>query len=81
MFYTYGVHEGKNYKVMIDGLSPRQPLRRFKAEPHPQPYNVTWVDKMTQLLPSIVICLSAYLATKIEFGVTFRHGHCTHLVW
>ena len=33
----------------------------LKAEPHPQPYNMTWVDKTT-LLPSVVKCLSICLA-------------------
>ena len=48
MFYTYVVHEGKNYKVMIDGDSYVNIVTKttiekmtLKVEPHPQLYNVT----------------------------------------
>ena len=49
---TYFTHECKNYKVMIDGDSCVNIISTiaiekigFKAKSHPQPYNVTWVDK------------------------------------
>ena len=51
------MHEEKNYKVMIDGGScvniiAKTPINKMglKTEPHPQPYNVTWVDKMAQAI-------------------------------
>ena len=53
VFYIYIVHEKKNYKVMIEGGScvniiAKTTIKKIglKAEPHTQPYNVTWVDKM-----------------------------------
>ena len=52
MFHTYFAYEGKNYKVIIDGGSCVNIISTtavekigLKAEPQPQPYNVTWVDK------------------------------------
>ena len=57
VFYTYVMHEEKNYKMMIDGGScvniiAKTPINKMglKTEPHPQPYNVTWVDKMAQAI-------------------------------
>ena len=55
MFYTYIIHEGKNYKLMIDGGSCENIIAKtslekmcIKAEPHPHSYNVNWVDKTAQ---------------------------------
>jgi len=52
VFYTYVVHEGKNYKMLLDGgncvnITTKTAIDNMglKVEPHPQPYNVTWVDK------------------------------------
>jgi len=41
----------------------------LKAEPHPHLHNMNWVDKTTQLLPSIVRSLSTCLGMGIMFGV------------
>jgi len=50
VFYTYKAREGKSYTLMIDGESYVNIISKtvvekmgLKAEPHPQPYNVTWV--------------------------------------
>jgi len=76
MFYTYITHEGKNYKLMIDGGScaniiVKTTLEKMgvKAEPHPHPYNVNWVDKTAQPITSVVRFISTCLATRIVFGV------------
>ena len=76
MFYTYITHEGKNYKLMIDGSScaniiVKTALEKMgvKAEPHPHPYNVNWVDKSAQSITSVVRSPSTWLATVIVFGV------------
>jgi len=52
VFHTYFAHKGKNYKVIIDrgscvNIMPTTAIEKMglKAEPHPQPYNITWVDK------------------------------------
>ena len=52
MFHTYFAYEGKNYKVIIDGGSCVNIISTtavekmgLEAEPYPQPYNVTLVDK------------------------------------
>jgi len=43
---------GKNYKLMIDESSSANIIAKtalekmsLRAEPHPHPYNVNWVDK------------------------------------
>jgi len=55
VFYAYIAHEAKSYKLMIDGGSFVNIISKtavekmgLKAEPHPQPYNVTWVGKTAQ---------------------------------
>ena len=55
LFHTYITHEGKNYKLMIDvgscaNIITKTALEKMglKAEPHPHPYNVNWVDKTAQ---------------------------------
>lgn len=52
VFHTYVTYEGKNFKVMIDGDSCVNIISKstvekmgLNVELHPQPYNVTWVDK------------------------------------
>ena len=52
MFYTDIAHEEKHYKLMIDGDSYANIITKtafekmgLKAEPHPHPHNVNWVDK------------------------------------
>jgi len=52
---TYITHEGKNYKLMIDegscvNIIAKTTLEKMglKAESHPHPYNVNWVDKTAQ---------------------------------
>jgi len=42
----------------------------LKAEPHPQPYKITWVKQLLNMLPNIVECLSKCLVIKIIYGVT-----------
>ena len=78
VFHTYITHEEKNYKLMIDvgscaNIITKTALEKMglKAEPHPHPYNVNWVDKITRLLPSVVRSLSTCLAMRIMFGVMF----------
>jgi len=53
VFHTYITHEGKNYKLMIDGDSCANIIAKtalekmgFKTELHSRPYNVNWVDKI-----------------------------------
>ena len=55
MFHTYITHEGKKYKLMIDGGSYVNIIAKIasekmslKVEPHPHPYNVNWVYKTAQ---------------------------------
>ena len=53
VFHTYITHEGKNYKLMIDGGSAniitKITLEKmgFEAE-HPHLYNVNWVEETAQ---------------------------------
>ena len=49
MYHTYITHEGKNYKLMIDGgihaniiAKPTLEKMGLKAELHPNPYNMNW---------------------------------------
>jgi len=70
VFYTYIKHEGKNYKLMIDGgnyanIIAKTVLEKMglKAEPHPHPYNVNWVDKTDQFITQcwqVPIHMSSY---------------------
>jgi len=54
VFHIYITHEGKNYKLMIDGgrvnIIAKTTLEKMglKAEPHPHPNNANWVDKTAQ---------------------------------
>ena len=55
MFHTYVTHEGKNYKLMIDGGSCANIIAKIalekmslKAEPHLHPCNVNWIDMIAQ---------------------------------
>jgi len=41
----------------------------LKAEPHPHPYNVNWVDRLLNLLHSVVKSISTCLATRIVLVV------------
>jgi len=57
VFYTYIMCEGKNYMVMIDGGSCVNIIAKttidkmgLKAEPHLQPYNMTWIDKTAKAI-------------------------------
>jgi len=57
VFYTNVVHKRKNYKVMIDGDSCVNIIAKtvihnmgLQAEPHPQPYNMAWVNKTAQAI-------------------------------
>jgi len=52
VFHTYITHEGKNYKLMINGGSCANIIAKItlekidlKTELNPHPYNVNWVDK------------------------------------
>ena len=75
VFYTYIAHEGKNYKLIDVGscvnIIVMTALEKMglKAELHPHPYNVNWVDKIAQFITSVVRSLSIYLVTRIMFGV------------
>jgi len=52
--FTPILHEGKNYKLIDEGSSAniiaKTALEKMglKAEPHPHPYNVNWLDKTAQ---------------------------------
>ena len=57
VFYTYIAHEGRHYKLMIDGGSCANIIAKtalekigLKAELHPHPHNVNWVDKTAQFI-------------------------------
>ena len=57
MFYSYVLHEGENYKVLINGgicvkIIAKTTIHKMglKVEPHSQSYNVTWVNKMAQAI-------------------------------
>ena len=77
IFYTYIKHGNKSCKVTIDGDSPVNIIVKsvveqmnLRAKPRPQPYNVTWVDKITHFVTQHClkpIQLSSY---HIAFGVT-----------
>ena len=76
VFHTYVTGKRKKYKIMIDGGSFANIIAKItlekmglKVEPHPHSYNVNWVDKLLNLLPSIVRSLSTCLAARIVFGV------------
>jgi len=68
VFYTYVVHERKNYKVIggsCVNIIAKTTIDKMglKAEYHPQPYNVTWVDEMTQAITQrcqVPINMSSY---------------------
>jgi len=70
VFFTYIAHEGKHYKLMIDRGScanfiPKTVLEKMglKAEVHPHPHNVNWVDKIAQSITQrcqIPIHISTY---------------------
>ena len=76
MFYIYIAHEGKHYKLMIDGgscanLIAKAALEKIglKAEPHPNPHNVNGLIRLLNLLLSVVRSLPTCLAMRIMFGV------------
>jgi len=68
VFYTYIAHDGKNYKLMIDGGSCANIIAKaalekigLRAERHPHPYNMHWVDKATQFINcQVPILMSSY---------------------
>jgi len=70
MFHTYITHEGKNYKLMINGNSYANIIVKttlekmgLKVEPNPHPYNVNWVDQTAESITlrcQVFIHMSSY---------------------
>jgi len=70
VFHTYITHQEKSYKLMIDGgscanINTKTALEKvgLKAEPHPHPYNMNWVDKTAQSITQryqVLIHMSSY---------------------
>ena len=67
--FTPILHEGKNYKLIDEGSSAniiaKTALEKMglKAEPHPHPYNVNWVNKTAQSITQrcqVPIHMSSY---------------------
>jgi len=69
VFHTYFTHEGKNYKVMIDGGSCVN-IISTTAVTHDHTMSLGLIGTSTQLL-SVVSCLFSFRAIMLVFGVTF----------
>jgi len=76
VFYTYVAHDGKSYKLMIDGESCVNIISMTAVEKmglKVEPHNHTTLlgsTKPLNLLPNVVECLSKCLVIRIVYGVT-----------
>jgi len=87
VFHIYITHEGDNYKLMIDGDSCVNIITKtafekmgLKAEPHPHPYNVNWIDETAQSIIQrceVSIHMSSY-EDRVWCDVLDRR--CTHFI-